>query len=376
MKLGALEYVLKPFRIIEIINLIDQALEARAFLGPRCEATPGLDMPSSDAIIGQSPAMLEVYKSIGRVASNSVNVLIRGESGTGKDLVARAIHHYGPRADGPFQVIDCVSIPESLLESELFGYEKGAFTGAVGRHAGKVESARGGTVFLDEIGDMPLSIQAKILRLIQEKRFQRLGGNESIGADVRIVAATNRNLEQALAEKQFREDLYYRLKVVSIWVPPLRERLDDIELLTDFFLRRHAREMAVVNSGLCEDAWAVLHDYHWPGNVRELSNILQKALIFSQGRRISAHAIKQAIRGRDGIVAEVVPTDMAALWIRGCLEARQGEGLYQRLMERFSRMVVGEALDMTGGNRTHAARMLGISRQALLAKIARYRDEE
>ena len=223
-KLGAFEYVLKPPEIPDILALISQALEAGRFMRSRVELDVAPDTTAADAIIGKSKPMQEVYKAIGRVAPTDATVLIRGDSGTGKELVARAIYQHSLRSAKPFLIINCVAIPETLLESELFGYEKGAFTGAVNRRVGKFEQAHGGTVFLDEIGDMPFSIQAKILRLLQERSIERLGGREPIPVDVRIIAATNRDLEAALAQGRFREDLYYRLKVVTLWLPPLKER--------------------------------------------------------------------------------------------------------------------------------------------------------
>ena len=249
----------------------------------RVELDVAPDTAAADAIIGRSKPMQEVYKAIGRVAPTDATVLIRGDSGTGKELVARAIYQHSLRSAKPFLVINCVAIPETLLESELFGYEKGAFTGAVNRRVGKIEQAHGGTVFLDEIGDMPFSIQAKILRLLQERSIERLGGREPIPVDVRIIAATNRDLEAALAQGRFREDLYYRLKVVTLWLPPLKERTQDITLLAEYFLARFAREMDMGNPGTTAEAKMLLQNYQWPGNVRELSNAMQKALIFSRG---------------------------------------------------------------------------------------------
>ncbi|MGB6282329.1 MAG: sigma-54 dependent transcriptional regulator, partial [Syntrophobacteria bacterium] len=257
-KEGAFDYVLKPFHIPDILVVIKNALEAGRIMRSRVEMDGTSDTPSPDAIIGRSKPMQEVYKAIGRVASTDATVLIRGESGTGKELVARAIYQHSMRADRPFLVINCVAIPETLLESELFGYEKGAFTGAVSRRVGKIQQANGGTIFLDEIGDMPLSIQAKILRLLQEKSIERLGGREPIPVDVRIVAATNRDLEAAIAEGRFREDLYFRLKVVTIWLPPLRERSEDIEPLADYFLARLSADMKMDNPGMTSEAKSVL----------------------------------------------------------------------------------------------------------------------
>ncbi len=249
-KLGAFEYVLKPPEFPDMLALIGQALEAGRFMRSRVELDVAPSAAAAEAIIGRSKPMQEVYKAIGRVAPTDATALIRGESGTGKELVARAIYQHSLRAAKPFLVINCVAIPETLLESELFGYEKGAFTGAVHRRVGKFEQAHGGTVFLDEIGDMPFSIQAKILRLLQEKSIERLGGREPIPVDVRIIAATNRDLEAALAAGKFREDLYYRLKVVTIWLPPLKERPEDLTLLAEYFLARFAKEMGLDNPGM------------------------------------------------------------------------------------------------------------------------------
>ena len=296
-KMGAFEYVLKPFEIPDILALISQALEAGRCMRSRVELDVAPDTTAADAIIGRSKPMQEVYKAIGRVAPTDATVLIRGESGTGKELVARAIYQHSLRSAKPFLIINCVAIPETLLESELFGYEKGAFTGAINRRVGKFEQAHGGTVFLDEIGDMPFSIQAKILRLLQERSIERLGGREPIPVDVRIIAATNRDLEAALAQGRFREDLYYRLKVVTLWLPPLKERAQDITQLAEYFLARFAKEMVMGNPGTTAEARLLLQNYQWPGNVRELSNAMQKALIFSRGYPIHPEDISRAIGG-------------------------------------------------------------------------------
>jgi DNA-binding NtrC family response regulator len=315
-----------------------------------------------------------VYKAIGRVASTDATVLVRGESGTGKELVARALYQHSIRSEKPFLVINCVAIPENLLESELFGYEKGAFTGAAHRRVGKMEQADGGTIFLDEIGDMPFSIQAKILRLLQEKSIERLGGRETIPVDVRILAATNRDLESALDRGRFREDLYFRLKVVTIWLPPLRERKDDIPLLTEYFLAKFSADSEAGNPGISREATALLCDYHWPGNVRELANSLQKSLIFNRGGPISPGDIAQAIsktapaREQQGADIE----ENIKKWIRGAITSDQGENVFESCIDRFGSMLIGEALKLTGGNRSKAARLLGLSRPTLHAKIEKY----
>ena len=372
-KLGAFDYVLKPFEIPEILSLIKQGLEAGRFMRSRVEMDAAPESTAGEGIVGRSKAMQEIYKAIGRVSSTDATVLIRGESGTGKELIARAVYQHSLRADKPFLVINCVAIPETLLESELFGYEKGAFTGAVSRRVGKIQQAHRGTVFLDEIGDMPLSIQAKILRLLQEKSIERLGGRETIPVDVRIIAATNRDLETALAEGRFREDLYYRLKVVTIWLPPLRDRVDDIPYLVDYFLPRFCKEMATHNPGVSQEAKAFLSTHNWPGNVRELANVLQKALIFSRGGPISLEGISHAL----GDKRVVVDTDKSLeetirQWVRETLATGTAKDNFNALVDRFARILLAEALDLTSGNRTRAAELLGMSRPTLLSKIEKY----
>jgi len=373
-KLGAFDYVLKPFDIPEMLSLIGKALEAGRFMRSHVEVDAFGDERSPDVIFGRSRAMQEVYKAIGRVAPTDATVLIRGESGTGKELVARAIYQHGLRADKAFLIINCVAIPETLLESELFGYEKGAFTGAVSRKMGKIEQANGGTVFLDEIGDMPFSIQAKILRLLQEKSIERLGGRSPIPVDVRVIAATNRDLEVALAEGRFREDLYYRLKVVTLRLPPLRDRFGDIPVLTDFFGLRFSKEMKVDSPGFTEEAKAIMNNYAWPGNVRELANTVQKALIFNRGTPITGEEISQAIRGetarRD--VSKRDDDNAVRQWAHQALSSGRSNKVFANLMDQFAGVIVTEALNLTGGNRSQAAKLLGLSRPTLLAKIEKF----
>jgi DNA-binding NtrC family response regulator len=375
-KLGAFEYVLKPFENIQdILTLIGQALEAGRFMRSRVELDVAPDTAAADALIGKSKPMQEVYKAIGRVAPTDATVLIRGESGTGKELVARAIYQHSLRAAKPFLVINCVAIPETLLESALFGYEKGAFTGAVNRRVGKFEHAHGGTVFLDEIGDMPFSIQAKILRLLQEKSIERLGGREPIPVDVRIIAATNRDLETALAQGRFREDLYYRLKVVTVGLPPLRQRGQDITLLAEYFLARFAREMDMGNPGVTTEAKLLLQNYQWPGNVRELANAMQKALIFSRGYPIHPEDVSRAIGGQSVSLeaGERRADEIVRQWVRQSLVSGDGKDVFEECMDHFASLLISEALDLTGGNRSRAAKLLGISRPTLLSKIDKYR---
>ena len=301
-------------------------------------------------------------------------MLIRGESGTGKELVARAIHQHSQRADRPLLVVNCVAIPDTLLESELFGYERGAFTGATARRIGKFEQASGGTIFLDEIGDMSLGIQSKVLRVLQERCFERLGGNETIQVDVRVLAATNRNLEKAIAEGTFRDDLYHRLNVVTIDVPPLRERREDIPRLVDYFLTRYAREMNIEKPPVAPDAQQRLQEFPWPGNVRQLAHCIQRALIFTRGypiqagdlpleqdlSRESSHAIT-AGTGRTGRPGPALPGQL------------QREPCPRRVHRTGRKLLIAEALRRAGGNQTHAARLLGLPRPTLHAKMQKHR---
>jgi len=374
-KLGAFDYILKPFDIPAVLKLIEQALEAGRLMRSRVEMNVGPDKVKPDVLIGRSDVMQEVYKSIGRVAPTDATVLVRGESGTGKELVARAIYQHSRRADKAFLVINCVAIPETLLESELFGYEKGAFTGASNRRVGKIEQATGGTIFLDEIGDMPMSIQAKILRLIQERSIERLGGDRPISVDVRIIAATNRNLERSIEEERFREDLYYRLKVVTVNLPLLRHRRGDIPLLCEYFLSLFSKEMNIENPGITDDAKELVEKYTWPGNVRELGNSIKKALIFSSGYPIRPADVSNAIAGTEEkkVVTSAVSIEKAARqWVREVLEIEDLQDPFQNLIDRFGSIVIGEALSLTDGNRSRAAKMLGLSRPTLQSKIEKY----
>jgi two-component system NtrC family response regulator/two-component system nitrogen regulation response regulator GlnG len=378
-KLGAFDYIIKPFEIPDILRLIGQGLSAGRLARARVTIAPELDESQDDALVGQSRAMQEVFKSIGRAAPTDALVLIRGESGTGKELVARALWQHSARAAKPFVVINCVAIPDTLLESELFGYEKGAFTGAGGRRVGKIEQAQRGTVFLDEIGDMPLTVQAKILRLLQEKQIERLGGREPIPVDVRILAATNRDLEEAVAQGRLREDLYYRLKVVTISLPPLRAREGDVPRLAAHFLSRLARELDMQNPGLTPEAADLLAAHPWPGNVRELGNALKKALIFSRGVPIGAEDMSQAIGvGRPAPAAAGAGAAAAAAdeplraFVRRALMDRAGEAAFEHVLDTAGRAAIAEALEITGGNRTRAAKLLGLSRPTLIAKIEKY----
>ncbi len=377
IKLGAFDYILKPFDIPVVLELIKQALDAGRLMRSRVEMGVGPETAPPDAIIGRSESMQEVYKSIGRVASTDATVLIRGESGTGKELVARAIYQHSQRADKSFLVINCVAIPETLLESELFGYEKGAFTGATNRRVGKIEQANNGTIFLDEIGDMPMSIQAKILRLIQERSIERLGGGRPIPVDVRIIAATNRNLEKAMEEERFREDLYYRLKVVTIELPPLRNRRGDISLLCDYFLSLFSRDLRIDNPGMTDEAKGLIEKHIWPGNVRELGNTIKKAMIFSSGIPIRPVDISSAfseVENKNKIPSPAIESieEMGRQWVRKMMISEERSDYFNYLTDRFGAIVISEAMKITGGNRSRAAKLLGMSRPTLQSKIEKF----
>jgi len=375
---GAFDYIYKPFDVPDMLQVIEKAVAAGHCMSSPVDVNPGGEIFSGrEALVGRGSSMLEVYKAIGRVSSTDATVLIRGESGTGKELASRAIYNHSNRADKPFVVVNCVAIPETLLESELFGYEKGTFTGAVHKRVGKIEQARGGTVFLDEIGDMPLSIQSKFLRLLQENSIERLGGKEPIDVDVRVIAATNRNLEAAVVEGTFREDLYYRLRVVTLTMPPLRERKEDIDTLAQYLLVRLSAEMARDNPGISSDALSKIRQYDWPGNIRELSNCLKKALIFNRGAPIQPEDITlhQTEIGQSGETTPSLAGDILP-WVRAVLHGDKKDRIFDSCLDHVASMLVREALVITRGNRSHAAKILGISRPTLHAKIEKFKLEE
>jgi two-component system nitrogen regulation response regulator GlnG len=293
MKGGAFDYLVKPVDLERLSQLIDRAFEAARLM--RVPAVLPAE-ESGDRIVGRSPIMQEMCKMVGRIAPQDVNVLILGESGTGKELVARALYHHSRRADRPFMAINCAAIPEPLLESELFGHEQGAFTGATRRRIGKFEQCASGTLFLDEIGDMPAGLQAKMLRVLQEQQFERVGGNETLQTHVRILAATNQDLEKLIAEGRFRKDLYYRLKVVTIQVPPLRERLDDVAELAHYFLFRFNRELRMDMRGFAPETLELLQAYSWPGNVRELQSLIKQAMVHASGHILLPEFLPDELR--------------------------------------------------------------------------------
>ena len=371
-KLGAFDYHLKPFDPAEMLATIEKALESTRLTRSQVVLDPETAV-SGDAIVGRSPGMQQVYKAIGRVASTDATVLIRGDSGTGKELVARAIHQHSLRAARLLVVVNCVAIPDTLLESELFGYERGAFTGATARKIGKFEQARGGTIFLDEIGDVSLGIQAKILRVLQERCFERLGGNETVQVDVRVLAATNRNLEKAIAEGSFRDDLYHRLNVVTIHVPPLRERREDIPRLVDYFLERYARELNVDRPPVAPNAQELLQEFPWPGNVRQLAHCIQRALIFTRGYPIQAGDLPLAGEsGSNRAAGSGLAGEELGELVRRYLATWTGDRAHEEFMEQADKLLVSEALRRAGGNQTHAARLLGLPRPTLHAKMQKH----
>jgi len=357
MKAGASDYVLKPFPLEELRLVIEKELAVAGLRQENQSLREALgqryDYPN---IVGRSPRMQEVLALVERVAPTHSTVLLGGESGVGKDLIARALHQHSRRAAGPFIKINSTAIPESLLESELFGYEKGAFTGAVRSKPGKFELADQGTLFLDEIGDVPLAIQVKLLRVLQEREFERLGGTKTLKVDVRLIAATNRNLRAALEEGSFREDLYYRLNVVPIDLPPLRQHKQDIPALAEFFLARFAAAAGKPLAGLAPAALAKLMDFDWPGNVRELENVIERAVALSDGDRREARVQEEDIR------LELAPARPAA----------PGGALLPAgwTLEKWEQEVIRDALRRAQGNKSQAARLLGLSRNAFRYRLS------
>ena len=375
MKRGAYDYITKPFDLDALDAIILKAHKSSAVTEEvhrlREEIRDHYQLDRS--IIGKSQSMQEVYKVLGRVAPSEVTVLITGESGTGKELIARAIHFNSPRLGKPFLAINCAAIPRELLESELFGFEKGAFTGATERKIGKFEQANGGTLFLDEIGDMPLELQAKLLRVLQEKEITRTGSSTSIDVDVRIVAATNQDLKESVRTKKFREDLYYRLNVVPIELPPLRNRKDDIPLLVDYFLQRAREEMGVTTQGCSEDAMALLKSYSWPGNVRELENALQRAALLSPDQILTPpdfpalHEPDVHCEENDDSLEALISNKLRSALAQ--MDIQELDNLYDMVLHQMERPLINIILDKTRGNQVRAAEILGINRNTLRKKI-------
>ncbi len=370
-KLGAFDYLLKPFNIPQLLELIRRAVDSNRLMSEPVvlgEADSG-----RDSIIGQSPAMQEIYKEIGRIASKPVSVLIRGETGTGKELIARAIYQHSDRANAPFIAINCAAIPETLLESELFGHERGAFTGAEARRIGRFEQADRGTIFLDEIGDMSLGTQVKLMRVLQEKNLQRLGGKETIPVDVRVLAATHRDLETAIRQKQFREDLYYRLNVVMITLPPLRSRREDIPGLVHYFLQKHGPELGNAQPGIVPEAMELLQTQTWPGNVRELENIVRKALLHARSYSVNTDHVQAALNKAGG--AAYSPAKPFGEYVDELLAAaRRGDvtDAHACVLEAAERELFARAIQQAAGNQAKAAHWLGVSRITMKAKLVQF----
>lgn len=373
MKLGAFDYLLKPLDFARVRELMGRAFQIRRFMHvPVGVATNGMPLVETDHMVGRCEAMQEVYKAIGRVAPQNVTVLIRGESGTGKELIARAIYQHSPRAAGRFLAVNCAAIPESLLESELFGHEKGSFTGADMKRIGKFEQCNGGTLFLDEVGDMTPLVQSKLLRVLQEQRFERVGGNETIKTDVRIIAATNRDLEKMVEAGEFRPDLYYRLNGFTIKLPPLRERPEDIVVLLDHFLNTFNKELGKAVREISPEALELLMRYRWPGNVRELQSMLKQSLLQATGPVLLPDFLPPEVRGGAVQPRERAQPEGQATSVETFVDARLragSEDLYAEALALMERAVLTRVLRHTGGNQSWAAKILGITRGSLRNKI-------
>jgi DNA-binding NtrC family response regulator len=354
MKAGATDFLLKPFSLDHLMQVVNKALEFRALRDENRQLKEELGRRYQyDNIVGRSPVMQEIFGTIERVAATRATVLLCGESGVGKDLIARAIHFHSPRRDRPLVKINCTAIPENLMESELFGYEKGAFTGANTSKPGKFEQADTGTVFLDEIGDVPAAIQVKLLRVLQEREFERLGSNQTRHIDVRVVAATNQDLRAALEQGTFREDLYYRLNVVPMNIPPLRERKQDIPFLSRHFVHKLSPEMGGRVESITDAAIEKLMSYHWPGNVRELENVIERSLVMCSGSELDADDIKlesAAPRPRTQTDSHFLPDGLT--------------------LDQYEQEIIREALKRADGNKSQAARLLGLTRNALRYRLS------
>jgi len=353
MKAGAVDFLPKPFSLDHLMTVVNRALALRTLRDENRELRAELNQRYEfDNIVGHSEAMREIFSTITRVAPTRATVLLCGESGVGKDMIARAIHHHSPRADRPFVKINCTALPENLMESELFGYEKGAFTGANTSKPGKFEQADTGTVFLDEIGDVPASVQVKLLRILQEREFERLGSNKVKHIDVRVLAATNVDLRAALEQGTFREDLYYRLNVLPINIPPLRDRKEDIPYLAGFFVKKLGKDLGSPVQSISDAAMQRLLGYHWPGNVRELENVLERSMVLANGAVLEAGDVKldTAPAARFTVADNFLP-----------------EGT---TLDQYEQSIIREALKRANGNKSQAARMLGLTRNALRYRLS------
>ncbi len=377
MKYGAFDYILKPFPIPQMKGLVEKALSLRRMMKQEViyASAEAEETVEGERIIGSSPRMQEIYKIVGQIAPSDVTVLLRGESGTGKELFARAIYQHSSRSKLPFLPVNCAAIPDTLLESELFGHEKGAFTGATSRRIGKLEQCQGGTIFLDEIGDMSLSTQAKLLRVLQEKRFERLGGTETIRVDIRLIVATNKDLEEAIADGKFREDLYYRLNVVSVMIPPLKERKEDIPDLVSYFLKKFNRELKKGIVGITPPAMAKIASYGWPGNVRQLENVLKRAMVLCQGEWILEDQLLfekgwERREAEEESARKNVEDFLDALFVELSTGPQSSPDL--DMISTVERGLILRALQKTKGNQLKAAALLGINRSTLRGKMERY----
>ncbi|HEY2990077.1 MAG TPA: sigma-54 dependent transcriptional regulator [Candidatus Binatia bacterium] len=377
MKNGAFDYVTKPWDLEEMSLLVQRALEGRKLLQDFHDLKKEVRKSYEPGnMVGTSPAMQKVYKVIGQVANTDATILMQGESGTGKELVAKTIHYNSPRWNKPFTAVNCAAIPRELLESELFGHEKGSFTGALERRIGKFELAEEGTLFLDEVGDIPLELQTKLLRVLQEREYSRVGGRDVLKANVRILAATNQDMERAVKEKRFREDLYFRLKVIPIFLPPLRERKGDIPQLVGYFIEKINREMGTQVSGVSPEALKLLEEYLWPGNVRELENTLIRASVLSPGsvlfpKDFSLHSQQsgEVPPGVDHLsLEEIIHHKLEDYFQR--TKGVDVDNLYNLVIERVERPLIELTLRKTGGNQIKAAEILGINRNTLRKKIS------
>jgi two-component system nitrogen regulation response regulator GlnG len=371
IKQGACDYLLKPLDLPRLQAAVSQAIKAHRCGKSFRDHAAGEAPEFAGGIVGRSAPMQEVFKAIGRAAPQNVTILIQGESGTGKELVARAIHHHSSRARRTFLAVNCAAIPEQLLESELFGHEKGSFTGADERRIGKFEHCSGGTIFLDEIGDMPASLQAKILRVLQEQRFERVGGSQSIETDVRIIAATNRDLRRLVAQGSFREDLFYRLDGFTIFLPPLRDREEDLLILLDHCLQRLGKELGKPARAITPEAVDLLKGYSWPGNVRELEAVVRQALLQAPGSVVLPEFLPEAIRGADSESAgdgrQLGDGELQRL-VEKSLRNHSGR-IYSDATELLDRYILTRVLRETRGNQSQAARLLGITRGCLRSRI-------
>jgi DNA-binding NtrC family response regulator len=368
MKLGAYDYLLKPLELKQVRQIIESALAiSRLMHVPAVVGVGEAVDDRADVIIARCPAMQEVVKAVGRVADKEVTVLLTGATGTGKELIARALYQHSGRAAKPFLAVNCAALPEHLLESELFGHERGAFTGADRRRIGKFEQSNGGTLFLDEVGDMSALTQSKMLRVLQEQRFERLGGNETVQTDVRILAATNINLEAAVAEGRFRNDLYYRLRVFTITLPPLCERGDDLPLLVNYYVGRYSRELGKDAKTVAAETMDRLRQYTWPGNIRELQSVVKQALLQAAGPILLPEFLPPLHRPDDAAGEETLSLDLER-YIDARL-AEEADDLYAQAVRRLEMILLPRVLRHTKGNQLRAAKLLGITRGSLRAKL-------